>query len=422
MSDEYERLALAACLIDNAILDDSRLSAELFVDRHNQVVFEAMKGLHNGGAPVTIVTIADSMNGQLEKVGGAAFIATLSSEPDVTANIDFYIQQLAKDSRSRSLGELARDIETRRKDRQDPDEILQEIERKALELRQGSARLATVDNGACLHDLIERMQATSSGQRKGLRTGFAVLDRVIGDLEPGELILIGARPSVGKTALALSIMHKMISRGIRAAFVSLEMTRDQIFRRLVSMQAGIPIKRVKGFGAGSEDYQAVLEAAGELQLSPFALVDQSTMDVPTIRAWMVGQAAAGARIGFIDYAQLIRCENPRASRYERMTDVSGALKAMARECGIPLIVLCQLNRQSEQDGGREPQLSDLRDSGSWEQDADVVALLSRKKVDDEAFDSIPATLHVAKNRDGGTGYVKLMFRRSLTEFREGEDE
>jgi len=421
MSAEYERMALGCFLADNDLLDDRRLSAELFQDRKHQVILETMRALRVSGAPVTLLTIADGLNGQIEKIGGASYLASLSGIPEAAANAEFYIGKLNEEARGRGIDALAKAIQEKRREGAPVDDICQEIESRELELRQQSSVVATVDNGETLHKAIERMEETAAGRRKGLHTGFQVLDRILGDLEGGELLLIGARPSVGKTALALSIAYKMFSRGIRVAFVSLEMNRDQVLgQRLLSMRAGIPIKRVKGWGASPEDMEAVMEAAGALSMAPFALIDQPKMDLPAIRAWLLGQVTGGARIGFIDYAQLIDCGNGERKRYEKMSDISAGLKALARECNIPLIVLCQLNREMEKDGGREPMLADLRDSGSFEQDADIVALLSRPKSEEDPDVSVPAMVHVAKNRGGGEGYIKLLFRRTFTEFREGE--
>jgi replicative DNA helicase len=264
-------------------------------------------------------------------------------------------------------------------------------------------------------DRAERRMCEAAEGPSGIPSGFSALDRLTGGFQPADLVLVAARTSVGKSSLALSFIERQIARGYGVALASLETPALQVWERLLSMRSGVSTGRLRFGHLNAEDFRAFVEAAGGLSECALRVLDRPDVSLPALRAWACGEVGRGARIVYVDYAGLLSGGDGRAPRWERMADVSRGLKGIARELNVPLVAIVQLNREAAD--AREPGLHNIRDSGAFEQDADLVLLLLRadKQTPEEL---VPAQLRIAKHRNGPTGRVELVFRRSLTRFEE----
>lgn len=300
-----------------------------------------------------------------------------------------------------------------------PVDLLDEFEREALAIRQQAD--GGNDNEADIHttllDLVaDYEQAHVKGKPRGLATGFNDLDRLLGGLKPQQFLVIAARPSVGKTALALNIAERVsVQDRLPVGFFSLEMSAKELLHRLACSRARIDGMKLNEGRASDEDIKALITAHAEIAKAPLFICDRGGLTLAQLFARSrIMLQRRGIKLLIVDYLGLLRCGEKGRSRYEETTLISNGLKALAKELRLPVLALAQLNRDSDREG-REPRLSDLRDSGSIEQDADCVALLHREERDaTNAGQSV--RLILAKQRSGRTGIVNLVFIREYTRF------
>ncbi|MEE8458769.1 MAG: replicative DNA helicase, partial [Phycisphaerales bacterium] len=269
----------------------------------------------------------------------------------------------------------------------------------------------------------EKLQASDGTRSTGVATGFTDLDEVTGGFQPGDMIIVAGRPSMGKTALALNIAENMAVRGDAVGVFSLEMSKHQLVERLLSSRSGIDLHRLRRMMLGKEHYSRLFSACGVLREAPMYVDDLAGSTLLQIRARARRMVAKhGVKAIFIDYIQLITTGGRIESRQQEVSAISRGLKALARELSIPVVCLSQLNRSPEQREGHRPRLSDLRESGSLEQDADVVAMLHREdyyhKGDDEYDPTHTADLIIAKQRNGPTDVIKLSWIEQCTRFKD----
>jgi replicative DNA helicase len=416
---EHEKSLLGAAFRDPAVLDGAAVTEELFEDKRNKLVLRTMRAVRDAGQPVTLMTVSDNLAGRIEEAGGTAYLASLSDFAS-SANASYYVQQLGEAARKRTLGHLQVRLGEELKDGRGSEDILAIIESELARIRMVAVESEAPDISTVLHEIIteaEKRAAAGTSGPSGVATGFPTLDRITGGLQAGAVYLIGARSSVGKTALALSMSDEQIRHGIKVAYASLEMSARQVVERLLCARAGISTTHLRFGRLVDEDFAALMRAAGQLQLVPFDVLDKPELTVRALRAWALSEVGKGARVLFVDYAGLLDPGDDGRPRWESMAIVSRSMKSLARELEIPLVVLCQLNRAAAESG--EPGLHNLRDSGAFEQDADVVLLITRDTQDAGEGDTMPAKLLVAKNRSGPTGRVNLVFKKSITRFFEG---
>jgi len=430
-----ERAVLGALMIDWNVLGRIRmvLKPEHFFGKETRTVYETMLDLFNKdmvGDCQTIISYLMDNQERLNKAGGIAFVSELTSEVPSSANIDYYVDRVISLSKRRQIIDTADSLvssvyETGR----DVGEILSEAEEKIFRLNETGSSPEIKSMKSIIPEVINQIDERykNRGGLTGIPSGIAELDRMTNGFQNSNLIIIGARPSIGKTAIAVNMMeHIAIEKNIPCGFFSLEMPDSQIVERLVSMEGRIDSFKIKTGNLAMPDLKKLHSSFGKLFEGPLYVVDQPNMKLMDLKAMarrMVKEN--GVKIIFIDYMGLITPENRQSPGYEQMSLVSKTLKTLARELEIPVVALVQLNRDAE---GQEPSLNQIRGSGSIEQDADVVMFLHRDRKPEAAGEEgevrsvnngpQDAKLIVAKQRNGMTGEISLKFFGKYTLFEE----
>jgi replicative DNA helicase len=420
-SAHNETAALSCCLRESELVDEAATSLEPddFYELKHRNLFEVMQRLRDKSTPIDVITIRDEAetlypDGVLA-VGGLPFLAGLPDTTPSSVALPNYVAAIAKKARLRRIVTAARGIISNISAKDGDDDTLLEVaERALLALLQveksqgGEVVLADVVREA----IGEIEQANSSdGNCTGISSGFPSLDRLTTGFHKGDLFILAARPSMGKTSLAMSIAeHATIEQGIPVGVFSMEMTAVSLVKRMLSSRSGVDGHSLLTGDLTEKDIKSLTCSSGRIVRAPMRIDQTPHLSVPGFSSRARRMVARHkVELIVVDYMGLMRGRGQ--SRYEQMTDVSGGLKAAAKELGVPLLVLCQLSRSVEQRGGT-PRLSDLRDSGSIEQDADVVALLHRP---DPSTDLVEVM--VQKHRNGPTGIVELEFDKAHTRFK-----
>lgn len=423
MSQEHEQRLLGCILLDPVLLDGEGITAELFTDSRNRIIFDAMRAQREAGNPVDLISVADSLDGKLKDAGGVPYLASLSDGAVSAANAVYYLAELRGEWRARELKKIVNEVTERLAAREEPEEIESCIEKAILKIRTRSSDFQSAKPADILHAIVAKAEARAAAQEEGctgVPSGFAALDRLTGGFQASDLILIAARTSVGKTSLALSFIDEQITREIPVALASLEMSAMQVWERLLGMRSGVSTGRLRFGHLNTDDFRSILSAANSLESSDVRIIDKPDLNIRALRSWAFQSVGSGARILYVDYAGLLQTENLDIPRWERMAEVSRGLKMIARELCVPLVCLVQLNREAASQG--EPGLHNLRDSGAFEQDADLVILLKRKDEKDGGAEEMPGEMIIAKQRNGPTGHIPLMFRKAIARFREAQYE
>lgn len=428
---EAEKATLGAMLLDwdsvNSVL--LLLRPDDFYVQQNQVVFEGIASLSFQGIKGDSVTLVGELSktGKLDAAGGVAYISSLTSVVPTSANVEYYAKLVSEASIRRGLIKIAAEVKADAFDEsRDSRAILDEAEKKIFslsEMDQSSPVRTMLD---IVPQALENIQYHYANHEvfTGIPSGFAKLDSMTSGFQDSELIIIGARPSMGKTALALNMMeHIALVRKIPCGFFSLEMSSEQIGQRILSQVGHVPGTKLRDGTMKLDELQKLQIAAARCYDAPLYIIDTPNMQLVELRAMARRlRQKNGIKIIFIDYIGLITTENSQAPVYEQVSEISKSLKSLARELEIPIVALCQVARDAE---GNEPTLSQLRGSGSIEQDADVVMFIhrERKKQEDGTAQSVQdAKLIVAKQRNGPIGDVPLLFLSSFTRFENASDE
>lgn len=417
---EAEKSVLGALLIDkDAIVKVVEfLRSHHFYSPEHQDIYQAIMDLYEDRKPADLVTVPNSLRKMkaLSKVGGLAYLTELVNTVPTAANIEHYAMLIRDDAIKRNLLTAAGEIGTMVFREPDVDVLMDASEQILFSVSQDSAKQDITPVKDILARSFERLDELSKqkGALRGVPTGLPSLDKMLSGLRKGELIILAARPSVGKSSLAFNIaQHAAIKESHSVLIFSLEMGEDSIVDRLISAQGDIDNWRIATGNLEDQDFEKYSIAAGELAEAKIFIDDTPGASVLEMRT-KARRMALEQEIDLIivDYMQLIRA--PQAeSRVQEVSKISQALKNLARELNVPVLALSQLSRAVEQRGGdKRPQLSDLRDSGSIEQDADVVMFLYRP--DDEDRENLQ--LVVAKHRNGATGELDLFFKGARTRF------
>lgn len=421
-SPDAERSVLGSMLRDNDCIGDVLIllrAEDFYLDAH-QKVFRAVADLFDGGKPADLVTVASLLiqRGQFEDLGRNSFLDELRDAAPTAANVAYYAGIVRDHSLLRALASAAAEIADAAERHVAPaDEQLEAAEKKIFAISQLGVVGQTVTVGPALTDALKRLDARMQhGASASVPTGFIDLDRMTSGLQDGELNLIAARPSCGKTALGLAIArHAVLKAGLPVLFVSLEQSRVELAERLLCMQASVDSHRLRKGILNDAEMDALAEAAHDLQKTGALHID----DTPSQGVTRIGANARrlklrhGIRLVVIDYLQLIEPEDRKSPRHEQVANISRRLKHLARELKIPVVALAQLNREVEARSGGRPKLSDLRDTGALEQDADVVMLLH--KLEEQGTTNL-IELIVAKQRNGPTGEITLAFSKPFMRF------
>jgi replicative DNA helicase len=425
---EAEESLLSAILVDNTALLEvvEVLSAGDFYRTAHQKIYAAMTDLFDRAEPIDLVTLSNHLKekGQLETVGGAAFLARMVDVVPMAANAQHYARIVHDKAVLRRLIEKANAISKRCFQEQGPaDEIVDFAESAIFEVTDKKARQAFYPLSKLIDvniDFLEEKQKNKS-LVTGVPTGFGQLDNLTSGLQNSDLIILAARPSMGKTALALNIARNAaVEAGVPVAVFSLEMSKEQLSLRLLCSEARIDSSRLRSGFFSMEDWQRLTDAAGVLSAAPIFIDDSPSLSAMEVRA-KSRRLKMDKNIGLIviDYLQLMQGRADAERRDLEISDISRSLKALAKEINLPVIALSQLNRMLEQRTDRRPRLSDLRESGALEQDADVVAFIYRDEVynkEENNPNKGTAEVILAKQRNGPTGDVRLAFLNAYTRF------
>ncbi len=427
---EAEESVLGALLIDkNAIIQvaDLLTPSDFYKPAHGSI-FKAILKLYEKSQPIDILTCTNCLkeDGSLEAVGGAAYLTKLIDGVPTSSHVQHYAK-LVKDKKIlRDLINASAQItENAFTPSDDIEDILDDIEHKIFAISQRSISQKFVPIKDELHDAYERIEKLHSGDGKfrGTPTGFTGLDSILSGLQRSDLIIIGARPSLGKTSLALDMLrHIAVKEGKPVGMFSLEMSREQVIDRLIAAEANVPLWKLRtGKLSDDADFELIQKALDTLSRAPIFIDDTPSPNILQMRS--MGrrlQAEHGLSMIVVDYLQLIQPRTNSDNLVAQITEISRGLKGLARELNVPVVALSQLSRASDQREIKIPRLSDLRDSGSIEQDADVVLFIYRKdrdKVNLDPIDENTAEIIVAKHRNGPLGTVQLKFDPNVVGFR-----
>ncbi len=424
---EAERSVLGAILIHNEAFNQAAeflKPHDFYRDAHRRI-FQKMVALSERGGAIDLVTLKEDLarSGELEEVGGPAYIASLVDGVPRSTNVDSYARIIKEKSALRDLIFSANKIlATAYEAEQDAALILDEAEQAIFSIAEDRVRPGFVSMRDLAHQGFEAIEQAVARKQlvTGVPTGFVDLDEMTSGLQPGELIIVAARPSMGKTALALNIAQHVGTRTDRTVGVfSLEMSKEQLFLRMLTAEAGIDSHRLRTGFLGENDWTKLSTAMGQLAEARIFIDDSPGVAVLEMRAKARRlMLEHGLHLILVDYIQLMQSAGRFENRTLELGAISRGLKGLAKELGIPVVALSQLSRAPEARADHRPMLSDLRESGALEQDADVVVLLFRADQYPNAAEEERgiAELHVAKQRNGPTGLVKLAFLKEYTRF------
>ncbi|MCI5818924.1 MAG: replicative DNA helicase [Prevotella sp.] len=432
---EIERIVLGSLMIDKDAFSmvSEILKPETFYEPRNQKVYQAIQTLSMEDHPVDIMTVTEELKkeGTINDVGGPGYILELSSRVASSAHIEYHAKILAQKFLARQLISFSSVIETKAFDETvDVDELMQEAEGSLFEISQKNMRQDYTHINPVVKDAVSILQkaAANKGGLTGLSTGYTKLDDYTSGWQPSDLVIIAGRPAMGKTSFALSLAKNIaVDLQEPIAFFSLEMSNVQLVNRLISNVCEISGKKILNGQLDDEEWSRLDKSISALQNAPIYIDDTPGMSIFELRTKarrLVREK--GVKIIMIDYLQLMNASGARfGSRQEEVSTISRSLKGLAKELNIPVLALSQLNRTVEnRDGleGKRPQLSDLRESGAIEQDADMVLFVHRPEYyrlfQDEKGNDLrgKAQIIIAKHRKGSTGDVLLNFKGEYTRF------
>jgi replicative DNA helicase len=404
---------------------------EVFYDLRHQVIFETLVEMYDQREAIDIITLQQRLKdkSRLDEVGGIAYLATLPDTVPSAANLTYYLDIAMEKYVLRKMIQTCTEVVSRVYECEgEVDTLLDEVERDILRISETRVE----GNTSRIKDLVKKAISTiedyhqRQGMLTGVATGFADFDKMTSGLHGGEMIVLAARPSMGKTSLAMNIAeHVAIDQKLPVGVFSLEMTSDSLVLRMLCSRSRVNLRNVREGFLAERDFPKLTGSAGKLANAPLFIDDTSGLSILQLRAKARRMSQQyGIKLFVIDYLQLLHSTARRAeNRQQEIADISNGIKSLSKELNVPVIVLSQLNRELEKDKDRKPRLSDLRESGAIEQDADLVCLLykpSREEDENagaaEEQEAVPVNLLIAKQRNGPTGDVHLTFMKSYTRF------
>jgi replicative DNA helicase len=421
-----EQSALGGMLLSPeavAEVQEAVRGGDFYAPKH-EVIFEAILSLFSKGEPTDVITVTDELtkSGNLVKAGGADYLHTLTSIVPTAANAGFYAQIVAEKATLRRLVEVGTKIaQLGYANEGEVEDLVNQAQADVYSVTRGAAKEDIVDLNDSIEAAIHEIEQAQSrgGDMVGVPTGFAELDELTHGLHGGQLIILAARPAVGKSTLALDFARNAAIKHKRATvFFSLEMGRAEIAMRMLSAESQIPLQNMRKGSFADSDWTRLAAVRGQINDSPLYIDDSPNMTLVEIRAKArrLNQRVPLKMI-VIDYLQLMTSGKKVESRQQEVSEFSRALKLLAKELNIPVIAISQLNRNSEQTKDKKPEISQLRESGSLEQDADVVILLHREALGEREHPRAgEADLILAKQRNGPTGTVVVAFQGQYSRF------
>jgi replicative DNA helicase len=423
---EAERQVLGSALIDPEAIEKclEHIEAKDFYLKAHQIVFNAIVELSRRGSGADLITVSDYLKAQglLESIGGTSALASFIDMVPTSANVEVYAQLIREKAVLRELIQVGTSIvEEAFQGSLALNEMLDKVERDVFQVAQRGIAGNTLQIRDMIKDAFKRIQERFERKSAitGTATGFDGFDRITSGLQRSDLIIIAARPSVGKTALCLNMAsHIAMRESVPTAIFSLEMSKEQLVQRMLCMESRVEGTRIRGGFLTDEDWPRLTHAASLLSEAPIFIDDTPGLTTFELRAKCRRLAKShGLGCIIVDYLQLMRVKGKMESREREIAEISRSLKVLAKELNVPVIALSQLNRSLEARQDKRPVLSDLRESGSIEQDADIITFLYRDEVyhPDTEFPGI-AELIISKHRNGPTGLVKLAFLNEYTRF------
>lgn len=422
---DAEESVLGGVLLDSHSLDRvvELMREQDFYRESHRKIFRAMVALSERGEPIDLITLTDVLRskGELQEIGGATYLAEMQEKIPSAANIAHYAKIVREKAVLRGLINVCQEIAGRCYSGPDEiDQFLDEAERLIYDVSEKRARPAFSKLGDMIMDTIKLVERLYEKKElvTGVATGFLDLDAKTAGLQPSDLIIVAARPSMGKTAFVLNVAQYAALHGnVPVAIFSLEMSKEQLVMRMLCSEARVDNAKVRTGYLGERDFPRLAMAAGRLSDAPIYIDDTPGQNVLEMRA-KARRLKREANIGLliIDYLQLMR-GFAQENRTQELSEISRSLKSLAKELNIPVIALSQLNRQVELRADKRPIMSDIRESGSIEQDADVIMFIYRDEVyKQDSQDEGIAEVIIGKQRNGPTGTVRLTFRREYTRF------
>ncbi|MFO1478403.1 MAG: replicative DNA helicase [Verrucomicrobiota bacterium] len=407
---------------------------EVFYDLRHQTIYSAVIEMYDHQEAIDLITLQQRLKDKqlLEQVGGLAYLSSLPDAVPSAANLSYYAEIVQEKYLLRKMIQTCTGVVGRVYEFEgEVDALMDEVERDILRISESRVQTHT----SPIKDLVKKAITTiedfhqRQGMLTGVGTGFSDLDKMTSGLHPGEMIVIAARPSMGKTSLAMNIAEAVaIDQRLPVGVFSLEMTAESLVLRMLCSRSRVNLRNVRDGFLAERDFPKLTGSAGKLAAAPLFIDDSSGLSILQLRAKARRMAQQhGIKLFVIDYLQLLHSTARRAeNRQQEIADISNGIKALAKELSVPVIVLSQLNRELEREKNRKPRLSDLRESGAIEQDADVVALLYKPSSGDDEdgggesaggdHEAVPVNLLIAKQRNGPTGDVNLTFLKSFTRF------
>ncbi len=430
---EIEEAVLGALLIDNTALSEviDILHKDAFYKEEHKLIFEAIRSLFNESHPIDILTVAAELKqeAKLKIVGGDYYLAHLSQKVSSSAHVEYHARIILQKHIQRELiGISSKIIEKAYDDTTDVLDLLDEAEQQLFNVAQGNLKRNYETSESLIKQAIARIEEIAGQEGlSGVPSGFTAVDRITSGWQPSDLIIIAARPGMGKTAYVLSMARNMaIDHGKRVAFFSLEMSSVQLITRLISSETGLNSEKLRKGNLNDDEWKTLLGGVKDLEHAKLFIDDTPALSVFDLRAKCRRLAANnGLDIIIIDYLQLMTAGSDKkggGNREQEISTISRSLKSLAKELAIPVIALSQLSRNVESRPSKKPMLSDLRESGAIEQDADIVSFIYRPEYygiheweDGDPADN-QAEFIVAKHRNGSLEDVRLRFEGSLARF------
>ena len=411
-------------------IEKLKQGAEAFYDLRHQTIFSMLLEMFDHREAIDLITLQQQLKNKqlLEEVGGIAYLAALPDAVPSAANLSYYLDIVQEKYLLRRMIQVCTGVVGRVYDFEgEVEALLDEVERDVLRLSESRVQSQANTIKELVHRAINTIEKFHQGQGQltGVGTGFTDLDKMTSGLHGGEMVVIAARPSMGKTSLAMNVAeHVAIDQGLPVGVFSLEMTAESLVLRMLCSRSRVNLRNVREGFLAERDFPKLTGSAGKLANAKLFIDDSSALSILQLRAKARRMSQQyGIKLFVVDYLQLLHSTARRAeNRQQEIADISSGIKSLAKELDVPIIVLSQLNRELEREKNRKPRLSDLRESGAIEQDADVVGLLYTPSSDDEEGgsgseqDAVPVNLLIAKQRNGPTGDVNLTFLKSFTRF------
>ena len=429
--EQAERGVLGCVLLDASKLDVclEKFKAEVFYDLRHQRIYNAMVDLRETGQPVDVITLQARLkqSGELEQVGGLTFITSLPDATPSAANIGFYADIVVEQFGLRQMLKACAEVTAEVYEIEDGyAEFMDRAEKKVLRVRNLIEHRKEVGLQDLVRGAMTRIEEyhANQGRLPGLTTGFKALDLMTCGLNPADMVVVAARPSVGKSSICMQIAeHVAVDQKLPVAVFSLEMSAESLTERMLASRAKVNLRKLIRNGLLTQgDITRLTRCGCELAASPLWIEDEGGLSILQLRAKARRlHQQHGIKLIVIDYLQLLHCSRRTVdNRQQEVAEISSGVKALAKELKIPVIICAQLNRGPELDG-RPPRMSDLRESGAIEQDADLVLLLHNQKEDEEESAVLPADIRrvgmvIAKQRNGPTGDIPLVFDCGITRF------